>query len=170
MKKIIGDIVNDVMVSLSRENEFTKDGYIKISDSILFSKYSFWLFILSSIFIYPYFPIRSIPVNDTVIIVNIILLIVIDLLLISNFVFRGRLFCTLYYKDDSIIVLNGFKHKMIKIRIEDIIDSNGYDGIKGLFRYMYFTIENTKERVYFNPNRNTETLINKIFREIKKSA
>ena len=76
----------------------------------------------------------------------------------------GRFYKTLYIKEESLLVLDGYSHKIESISINDIVDLNGYDGIKGYFRYMVFIMGNGK-RIYFNPNESA----NEVFKMINSN-
>ncbi len=156
---IINDIINDILVSVSEKNEFTNDGFVKISGGVLYSKYISSVAALSFIIIGLNVYVRD-DVSYGMRIIGLGLNLVIAFLLFAFYLIAGRLFRTIYIKDDKILVLDGFKHKVENYSVTDIADWNGYDGIKGRFRFMYLKMKN-ETKIYFNPNPNTDLFIKK---------
>jgi hypothetical protein len=149
------DVINDIMVSLSRENDFTRDGLNKVSGSLLFDKYSVLFAILIDVAYAAKVLIRR-NFDSSISIWFVVATILVPVVSCINYIFRGRFFRTIYYKDDTILIMDGYNHTIRNLSIDSIVDFDGYDGFRGMFRYMYFRIHGEKRRVYFNPSKDYE--------------
>lgn len=108
------DVVNDIMVSVSNNNEFTQDGFKKLSNSVFFNKY-FVVITSVSLILIGLTGFLRIEFSINTLIFQFISYSVFACILFIYYLKVGRFYKTLYIKEESLLVLDGYSHKIESI-------------------------------------------------------